>query len=429
MKQTFSQQAQLAIQKIKDTNDHIFVTGKAGTGKSTLLEYIRKQAFKKIILLAPTGISAININGDTIHSFFKLKPGFEKAEAAKMKIDEKKQKKYQRIETIAIDEISMVRADLLDAIDIVLRRARKNDLPFGGVQMVFFGDLYQLPPVVTPADKEKFFAEYTLPYFFGAEVFKPRNDLFNTTFELEIIELTEIYRQRDMHFINVLNAVRNNFVTPTHLEQLNTRFFPNFVPEDEDNYIYLMTTNASAGEVNNAKLAKLPAEEQMFLSKKTGDIARNLQPNDDKITLKVGAQIMFIHNDTERKWVNGTIGKVVKMLGNSILVEKSDGQIVEVTKHTWEISKYVFNDGKFEREMIGSFTQMPLKLAWAITIHKSQGKTFEKVIIDLGRGSFAHGQTYVALSRCTTLDGIVLKKKMYKSSIIMDERVKKFEEN
>ncbi|MBT3817099.1 MAG: AAA family ATPase [Candidatus Magasanikbacteria bacterium] len=424
---TFSKKAQLAIDKVQETNDNIFVTGKAGTGKSTLLEYIRNYTSKKIILLAPTGISAININGDTIHSFFKLKPGFEKAEAEKMRIDEKKEKKFKRIETIAIDEISMVRADLLDAIDIVLRRTRKNDQPFGGVQMVFFGDLYQLPPVVTSVDREKFFSEYTLPYFFGAEVFKTRFDLFSTKFELEIIELTEMYRQKDMDFIHVLNAVRNNSVDHNHLNTLNTRFFPDFTPEDKDNYIYLMTTNASARKVNDEKLAQLPEEERMYLSEKTGDIAKNLHPNDEMITIKVGAQVMFICNDAERKWVNGTIGKVIEINGDRVLVEKTNGDMVDVKKHTWEISRYTFDKGQFEREIIGSFTQMPMKLAWAITIHKSQGKTFDKVIIDLGRGSFAHGQTYVALSRCTTLEGVILKKRMYKSSIIMDTRIRNFE--
>lgn len=426
MPMKFSAEAQEAIRKVQDTQSNVFITGKAGTGKSTLLEYIRDNTSKKTILLAPTGISAININGDTIHSFFTLKPGFEKAEAEKMRLDEKKQKKFQKIETIAIDEISMVRADLLDAIDIVLRRARKTEQPFGGVQMVFFGDLYQLPPVVTPHERDKFFSEYTVPYFFGAEALRDKNDLFGTKFEMDIIELKEIYRQTDCTFIDMLNAVRDNSVNHKDLELLNTRFDPNFVPEDHEKYIYLMTTNASARAVNEKRLEKLDAPEKNFLSGQTGDIARNLYPNDEQITLKVGAQIMFILNDPERRWVNGTIGTIVDIKRDTVFVEKTDNTVVKVHAHTWEISRYLFEDGKFEREIMGTFTQIPLKLAWAITIHKSQGKTFEKVIIDLGRGSFAHGQTYVALSRCTSLEGLVLKKRMCKSSIIMDERVKLF---
>ncbi|MBU0660986.1 hypothetical protein KKG22_02280 [Patescibacteria group bacterium] len=243
---------------------------------------------------------------------------------------------------------------------------------------------------------------------------------------MDIIELKEIYRQTDCTFIDMLNAVRDNSVNHKDLELLNTRFDPNFVPEDHEKYIYLMTTNASARAVNEKRLEKLDAPEKNFLSGQTGDIARNLYPNDEQITLKVGAQIMFILNDPERRWVNGTIGTIVDIKRDTVFVEKTDNTVVKVHAHTWEISRYLFEDGKFEREIMGTFTQIPLKLAWAITIHKSQGKTFEKVIIDLGRGSFAHGQTYVALSRCTSLEGLVLKKRMCKSSIIMDERVKLF---
>ncbi len=431
MKKKFSKEAKRAIKLIQNTNRNIFVTGKAGTGKSTLLEYIRSMIDHKIIVLAPTGIAAINVNGDTIHSFFTLKPGYEKDEAKKMKIDKRKQEKFKRIKTIMIDEISMVRADLLDAIDIVLRRACKNTQPFGGVQMIFFGDLYQLPPVVTAADREKFCSEYASPYFFDAEVFSGQQNLFSKKFKLDIIELTKIYRQKDMKFIEVLNAVRDNTVSDKHLEILNKRLDPDFVPSDKEKYIYLMTTNVGAMAINQAKLMSLDAEEVAFEAHQTGKIASNLYPNDTRVTLGVGAQIMFINNDSERRWVNGTIGKVVKISedqegAKAVWVEKSNGDIVEAWRHEWEISRYVFNQGKFEREMIGSFTQIPMKLAWAITIHKSQGKTFDKVIVDLGWGTFAHGQAYVALSRCTTLGGLVLKKKLSRSSIIMDQRVRKF---
>jgi ATP-dependent DNA helicase PIF1 len=433
----FSKEAKKVMGDIRD-NKHVFVTGKAGTGKSTLLDHVRLHTDKKIIVLAPTGISAINVNGETIHSFFTLKPGFELDEAKEMKFDKKKKAKFKQIKCIAIDEISMVRADLLDAVDVVLRRARMVDQPFGGVQMVFFGDLYQLPPVVTPADGEKFFSEYPSPYFFDARVLsgKFQSDLFSTQFELKIIELKNIYRQQDDRFINILNAVRDGEMADSHLTTLNSRFFPHFIPKKKDKYIHLVTTNAMASCINVAEMRKLNKEQVSFSAEQSGKIARNLYPNEEEVVICVGAQVMFICNDSERRWVNGTIGKVIEIsnevdeetgtLRPVVSVEKADGEIVEVTRHTWEISRYVFQRGEFMRDIMGSFNQLPMRLAWAITIHKSQGKTFDKVIIDLGRGSFVHGQTYVALSRCTSLEGVVLKKRFYRSSIIMDKRVKLF---
>jgi ATP-dependent DNA helicase PIF1 len=435
MTHTFSQEAERAIHLIEYTSQSVFVTGKAGTGKSTLLDYIRNHTTKKIAILAPTGISAINVNGDTIHAFFKLKPGFELDEARRMRIDDKKKKKYQALTTIAIDEISMVRADLLDAIDTVLRRARDSDEPFGGVQMVFFGDLYQLPPVVTRTDEEMFSSLYPSPYFFDAQVFRGQERLFSAGFDLTIIELTDIYRQSDREFIDILNAVRNNTVEDHHLNTLNARFNPNFIPSSDEKYIYLMTTNAGASVINDRELKKLDGLPTEFRADITGSVPSSLYPNDTSISLSVGSQIMFVANDPERRWVNGTIGTVIDIkktfdaggIRNHIItVEKSDGIVVKVTKHVWEISRYIYTNGKFEREITGSYTQIPLRLAWAITIHKSQGKTFDRVIVDLGRGSFAHGQTYVALSRCTSLEGLVLKTKLARSSIIMDDRVSNF---
>lgn len=437
MRQKFLKQAKQIIDVVEKTQDSIFITGKAGTGKSTLLEHIRLYSKKKIVVLAPTGISAINVNGETIHSFFTLKPGFELEEARKIKFDVKKRAKFRRLKTLAIDEISMVRADLLDAVDIVLKRAKKNDQPFGGVQMIFFGDLYQLPPVVTSVDREKFYSEYPSPYFFDAEVFrkKTQHSLFEKGFDLKTFELTKIYRQKDDKFIEILNAVRDAQVSEDHLKVLNQRYQPNFKPKQQEKYVYLMTTNVAANNINFMELKKLNQQQIIFESEKFGTIARNLYPNDEQITLCEGAQVMFICNDPERRWVNGTIGKVLEIAEfvsesgkrqKSIFVEKADGGIVEVRKHTWEISKYILKKNEFTRDIIGSYTQIPLKLAWAITIHKSQGKTFDKVIIDLGKGTFVHGQTYVALSRCTSLKGLVLKKIFYRSSIIMDKRVRNF---
>ncbi|MCK5461064.1 AAA family ATPase [Candidatus Gracilibacteria bacterium] len=435
----FSDQALRAIDLVENTMRNVFITGKAGTGKSTLLEYLRKNATKRMVVLAPTGVAAINVKGDTLHSFFGLKPGFELEEAREKKVSEKKAKKYQSLKTILIDEISMVRADLLDAVDTFLRKVRENNNPFGGVQMIFFGDLYQLPPVVTNADKDKFYSEYSSPYFFEADVFRGARDLLSDKFELEFIELDKIYRQSDEDFIDVLNAVRNNEVKDNHLSQLNARHDSDFVPDWEENYIHLMTTNADAFRINEAALSKLDTMKATFNAKLTGKVARNLRPNDESVTVKIGAQIMFIYNHPERLWVNGTIGKVVNICDDYnedteevetfLVVETVDKKQVEVRFHTWEISRYVFKDGNFEREQLGAFKQIPLKLAWAITIHKSQGKTFEKVVIDLGRGSFAHGQTYTALSRCTSLEGIVLKRAFRRSDIIMDRRVEKFGKN
>lgn len=433
---TFTSEAQKAINLILNSDKNVFVTGKAGTGKSTLLEHIRSVADHKIIVLAPTGISAVNVNGETIHSFFTLKPGFEKEEASRMAFNKKKQEKFKRIKTIAIDEISMVRADLLDAIDLVLKRARGTPQPFGGVQMVFFGDLYQLPPVVTSLDREKYFSEYKSPYFFEADAFRGQGDIFSAGFKLNVIELKEIYRQRDVEFINLLNAVRDNKISDYQLSEINKRVRPNFLPRESDKYIHLMTTNAAASAINEEKLRKLNADEKIFTAEKTGDVAKSLFPNDEVVNLRVGAQVMFICNDPERRWVNGTIGKVLEIVDAEspengsmetiVTVEKADGRIVDVVRHTWEISKYIFLGGEFQRKNLGTYKQIPLKLAWAITIHKSQGKTFDHVIVDLGRGSFAHGQTYVALSRCSSFDGLILKKPLTRSSIIMDPVVASF---
>ncbi|PWJ40749.1 ATP-dependent DNA helicase [Sediminitomix flava] len=429
---SFSKEAENIIELIQNTDENLFVTGKAGTGKSTLLEYIAKQDHS-IIVLAPTGIAAINVKGETIHSFFRLKPGYELDEAKHVTINDRIRARYTKIHTVIIDEISMVRADLLDAIDIFLQRTRRSTKPFGGVRMIFFGDLFQLPPVLLNQQKEEFLRKYKSPYFFSAHTFIQR-DLFSEAFKLRKCELRTIYRQKDPVFTNLLNSVRENRLENSQLQLLNqqVRVSPT---TDNQFQINLVSTNAIAKSINLDNLKLIKSEEKTFTANHTGNI-ENLQPNDPEVILKVGAQVMFLNNDPNKRWVNGTVGKITAF-GEGIdeetnqpypyvAVELEDGHTVKAAPFTWEISKYSFKAGNFEREQIGTYTQIPLKLAWAITIHKSQGKTFNKVKINLGRGSFAHGQTYVALSRCRTLENIALSHPIKQSDIIVDQDVLNF---
>lgn len=418
----FSPEAQTALDLMETTSKSLFLTGKAGTGKSTLLEFFRSETKKKCAVVAPTGVAALNVKGETLHAFFGLKPGFELDEAKHTKRDNVKRKKmYQSLDMIIIDEISMVRADMMDAIDTFLRIVRNDQRPFGGIQMVFIGDLYQLPPVVTSHDRDWFFSLYETPFFFGSAVMDSAEN-----FSLEYIELETIYRQSDRKFIDLLNAIRNKTVTPEQINSLNERLDEKFGADD--GYVYLMTTNRDANALNEKKLAELKTEEHEFWASIEGKVEQNMYPSEEILRLKEGAQIMFVSNDSDRRWVNGTIGTILSIdpVMEIVTVETLDGKRVEVQPFVWEISRYVFKNKKFEREMIGSYTQLPLKLAWAMTIHKSQGKTFDKVVLDLGRGSFAHGQTYVALSRCTSLDGLVLKKPVRSSDVRIEYAVQKF---
>jgi len=428
----FSEDAQRIIELVKKSRKNLFITGKAGTGKSTLLHHI-SEIDPDIVVLAPTGIAAINVNGETIHSFFKLKPGYELDEAKHVRISNKMISDYEDLKTVIIDEISMVRADILDAIDIFLQRVKKNNSPFGGVRMIFFGDLFQLPPVLRNEDKEQFYQTYKSPYFFSAQVFI-QHDLFVDPFQLEQCELNHIYRQKDPVFTDILNSIRNNKATATQLNLLNKQVGSGS-QNSEDFQIKLVSTNALANKFNSERLEKLNHKEHRFDAHARGNV-ENLRPNEKNVFLKKEAQVMFINNDPQKRWVNGTIGKILSFgekldpeseeLYKYVEVELENGKTIEVAPFTWEISKYVFKSGKFQREQIGTFTQIPLKLAWAITIHKSQGKTFNKVEINLGRGSFAHGQTYVALSRCTSLENITLAAPIRQSDIILDEEVLRF---
>lgn len=425
MKLDFNPVFQKALSLLEKSNKNLFITGRAGTGKSTLLSYFRSQTKKKVVVLAPTGVAALNIYGQTIHSFFKFKPDITLQNVkARYKKDDKKNI-FKQIDTLIIDEVSMVRSDLLDCVEKSLRLNRGSAQPFGGVQMVFIGDLYQLPPVVTGSEKEIFKTYYASQYFFDAHAMEE--------LPLEFIELEKIYRQKDDTFITLLNSIRNNSATEDHLDAINARFDPDFVPDLNFFSLHLTTTNALADQINAEYLAKLRTKERNYDGRTSGSFDNRSLPTDVSLSVKVGAQIMMLNNDSAGRWVNGSIGKIVGIekeedMEDMLIIELSAGEIVEVTPYTWELFEFAYDDKqkRLESATVGSFTQYPLRLAWAVTIHKSQGKTFDEIIIDLGRGTFVHGQLYVALSRCTTLAGIVLKQKVAKKHIFMDWRVVRF---
>ncbi|MBE0426171.1 MAG: AAA family ATPase [Nitrospirae bacterium] len=419
----FNEMFQMAIDRMENTSRHVFITGKAGTGKSTLLDYFRNYTKKKLVVLAPTGVSALNVRGQTIHSFFRFKPNVTLKSIKKFKGRGKNI--YKELDAVIIDETSMVRADLLDCIDRFLRLNTGKKKPFGGVQMIFIGDLYQLPPVVTGSEKEFFNTHYKSPFFFDAMATK---DL-----EMEFIELEKIYRQKDEDFIATLNAIRNNSVTDEQLSILNRQCNPEFVPDPKDFYIWLTSLNSAAEKINREHLSRIVSSLITYHGSIHGDFKQDSLPTQVDLQVKKGAQVMLLNNDPFSRWVNGSIGKIVDIVKQKgeddvIIVELVTGEVVDVLPYRWELFNYYFDKSKnsIESEVIGSFTQYPLKLAWAVTIHKSQGKTFDRVVIDIGRGTFASGQVYVGLSRCTRLDGIVLKKPLEKKHIFMDWRVVKF---
>ena len=420
-----SKDFQYALDVFEKTDRSLFVTGRAGTGKSTLLQLFRNTTRKKTVVLAPTGVAALNVKGQTIHSFF----GFPAKPLNKSDIRKRKNHKlYKNIEVLIIDEISMVRADMLDNIDYFLRVNRGNMIdPFGGVQVIFFGDLFQLPPIVsTEVERNLFRTIYESPYFFSAQVFEEG-------FVMEKLELRKTYRQESRHFIRLLDAVRVNQLDYEDLEDLNERHEPDF--KSSDFYITLSTRNAIVDQINERELNRLNTEEFTFLASISGNFNPKLFPTEAALKLKKGAQVMFVKNDPRRRFVNGTIGRIKSIDPGGIVVEideQNGKRSIEVEKLEWEIQRYQVSkedQSKIEAEVVGTFKQYPLRLAWAITIHKSQGKTFDKVIIDLGRGAFEHGQTYVALSRCRTLEGIVLKQKIQLKDIMVDDRIVEFYES
>lgn len=422
----FNEKFSQAFDLLENSKDNLFITGKAGTGKSTLLEYFRAHSTKKMAVLAPTGVAAVNVKGQTIHSFFRFKPDITPDGVYTIIIRRNERKIYEKIETIVVDEISMVRADLLDCMDVFLRRfGPDKDSPFGGVQMVFIGDLYQLPPVVTRYDRSIFKDVYASPFFFDSNCYRQ--------LRLRFIQLDKIYRQKEEDFIRLLGDIRNNTVNHEDIETLNTRCDPDFNPSNDDFYVFLTTTNALADKINQEQLKQLNSSAYVCEGDVLGDFASKNLPTHESLQLKIGAQVMLLNNDPHGRWVNGSIGKITYLneqgFGTeAIEVELADGSFAEVLPYTWEMFKFYFNDDSkaIESESVGSFTQYPIRLAWAVTIHKSQGKTFPKVVIDIGSGTFSHGQVYVAVSRCTSFEGLVLRRPILKRHILLDNRVVQF---
>ena len=406
------------LDKLENTKESVFVTGRAGTGKSTLLQIFRNTTEKNVVVLAPTGVAALNVKGQTIHSFFGFPPKLLDPSQIRKR---KNRALFKKIEVLIIDEISMVRADLLDNIDHAMRINRGSYEPFGGVQVVFFGDLFQLPPVVSSDFEAQLFnTKYPTPFFFSAKV-------ITQEFEFETIELQKVYRQESKSFLKLLDSIRLNRLDYEDFEMLNARYTSD-IPI-ESNIITLTATNSKAQTINQKKLAEIEAEESVYLSKTTGEYGNNYLPADECLRLKVHAQVMFVRNDPDKQFVNGTLGIVQELTPSSIKVQIKDSEgsrTIELTPAKWELIRYEIDEKDSEKiaaKTIGTFEQFPIKLAWAITIHKSQGKTFDHVTIDLGRGAFEHGQTYVALSRCRTLEGIYLKQPIQQKDIIIDEKI------
>ena len=416
----------LAYRFVTETGENIFLTGKAGTGKTTFLKYLKENCTKTIIVAAPTGVAAINAGGVTLHSLFQLPfhPFLPTTSAkqellAKIRHNKQRQELLRRMELLVIDEISMVRCDVMDAIDTILKHVRRNHhLPFGGVQVLCIGDLHQLSPVAQNAEWKILSEYYESAFFFDSHAVKEQMPL--------LIELKKIYRQKEASFVELLNKVRNNNMSEQDFAALHDRFIPGFRPSGDEGYITLTSHNNQADLINQRELQRLNTQPFTYKAVIENEFAEHLYPAEVELVLKEGAQVMFLKNDpVQKRYFNGKIGKVVSLEKEKVTVD-CDGVLIEVSKDTWENSRYTLNraDGKLEQETLGTFTQYPLRLAWAITIHKSQGLTFEKVMIDAG-AAFSSGQVYVALSRCTSLEGIVLLSRIPSSAIYNNASVVK----
>ena len=423
---TSSPELEAALDLLHTGRDPLFLTGPAGSGKSTLLRTFLEQTSQRVAILAPTGVAALNVGGQTIHSFFTFRGDITPEGVDGIRMRREQVNLYKFLDSIVIDEVSMLRADLLDCIDAFLKRfGPHRGQPFGGVRMILVGDMAQLPPVVTSSDGDRFETEYESPYFFHAKSLQH--------VKLQSIALTHVYRQQDDLFLRVLTAIRSGIISERQLEYLNQRCLNEEGDWLEDNVVItLTTTNALADRINESALRSLETKPFTLLGRLSGTMNERDLPTKQELILKPGAQVMLLKNDPAGRYVNGSLGVVEDVTGSgkeqTVQVHLDTGSVVDVAPYTWEQHKYRANtdDEKVASTVVGSFTQFPLRLAWAVTIHKAQGKTFEKVVLDLGWGTFASGQLYVALSRCRTLEGIRLRQPLEARHVMSDERLRAF---